>query len=673
MIDTCKHIVDSIAQQDVQVNALLREQDSILNTISQDISVIIEKGTDYTPIIKVFAIPLIIAVFTIMVPLVFSVVNRIDTKYSARQFIKLYLCHWTVVVFGTIALLCIFAIIAYAIYRMRMANSLWSAFLCILAILLFGVAIATLYRAIQFNNSQKLLSEIFLKQESKRYSGKKMADFYSLCTHIVHYAIVSDITLLHDFVNKWVAEHLPKLPLFTEELYNALINVAADYKENEDDLEVNAALAFLFASLVDSSPHGLTNQKTYDALFQIIGICNRNKHYTLINAFQRRMRYAYYAINKEAQNNKLERSNRLQLFVLTLNGLLYGKGSMECVEDAIMNNYDTVVIGNEIIIPQLSNNCLDLFLYLREVLMDGKDFAYYFYVASDFTSFSNATLLNRYFSGYFAYLITRMHISKLMPDDLVNSVYIYESKIEDSFDALIRNAIDEPAQKLIKKQKKSYWQCRNILVRKEIINIERLEAEIVKQLELKRIVAKLLGMATSVPIYMEDAEYISHPIMELNNVPRVALMEEAISRSCNFYSKYDFGSRAIECVMDSLADVYNSFVRIEETIHKNDVNKKWLEFVSKYDYSFLTFFVNVPNRVIPHGKKFSSYFPSHSVIAISIPDLPYIEWKGDSHVVSIADVDSNINKSPMVNISVDLHMNIHYKRNTVIHVLNVVD
>lgn len=671
MIDTCQHIVDSVAQQDEQVIAALMEQDSILNTISQSMNVLMENGTDYSPVIKVFAIPLIIAVFTIMVPLVFAIVNKIDSKYSAKQFIKLFLTHWSVISFGICVLLSIVAIVVYAILRTYVQEIYWSISLCTLALLLLVFAVATLFRAIQFNNAQKLLLEIFDRSKSGKYSEKKFAEFYSLCTHIVHYAIVSDITLLHDFVNKFTQEHLSLLPLYTEGLYNALIDIAADYKEKEDDLEINSALAYLFASLVDNSPYGVSNQNTYDALFQILGICNRNEHYSLINAFQRRMRYAYYAIRKEAKNDKQERANRLQLFVLTLNGLLYGKGSLECVEDAINKNYDAVIIGDDAIIPPLSNNCLDLYLYLCEVLMDGKEYAYYFYVASDFTSFTNATLLHKYFAGYFAYLISRMHQSKLVSEDIVKSAYMKEYKIEKGFEALIRNTKDESNKKYIEELKQSYYICRNEIIKNEKINIKEVEGKITDQVEHKRIYTTLFQIATGVPTYMEGAADISNPIMELTKVPRAAIVEKRMSQDCNFYEDYDFGSRTIECIMDALADVYNTFERIEETIHADEIKNRWLNLVSKYDYSFLTFNVNIPNRVIPFGKKFSSYFPSHCIIAISIPDLPYLEWNKSCNIVSINDSESESGVSPNVEMNINLNMNIHYKRKTKIYVLKV--
>ena len=663
--------MDSVAQQDDQVIAALMEQDSILNTISQNMNVIMENGTDYSPVIKVFAIPLIIAVFTIMVPLVFAIVNKIDSKYSAKQFIKLFLTHWSVRSFGTCVLLSIVAIVVYAIFRIYVQEMCWSILLCTLAILLLVSAIATLFRAIQFNNAQKLLLEIFDRFKS---NYKKRAEFYSLCTHVIRYSIVSDITLLHDFVNKWVREIVPILPpmMYPVELYNCLIDVAADYKEKEDDLEINDALAYLFASIVDISRNGRTDQKTYNALFHIMGVCIRNNHYTLINAFQRRMRFAYCEIRRN-EDDKREKSNRLQLFMLSLNALLYGKGSMECVEDAINKNYDAVIVGDDIIIPSLSNNCLDLYLYLCEVLMDGRDYAYYFYVASDFTSFTNATLLHKYLAGYFVYLILRMHHSNLVNEDLVKSVYVKEYKIKEGFEALIRNAKEEPYKKYIEELRQSYYICRNEIIKNESINIEEVERKISDQIERKRIYTTLSQIATGVPTYMENAVDISNPIMKLTKVPRAAIVEKRMSQDCNFYEDYDFGSRAIECIMDALADVYNTFERIEETIHSDEIRKRWLGFVSEYDYSFLTFNVNVPNRVIPFGKKFSSYFPPRCIIAISIPDLPYIEWNKSCNIVSIKDSESENNVSPDVDMNINLSMNIHFKRKTKIYVLKVDD
>ena len=92
-----------------------------------------------------------------------------------------------------------------------------------------------------------------------------------------------------------------------------------------------------------------------------------------------------------------------------------------------------------------------------------------------------------------------------------------------------------------------------------------------------------------------------------------------------------------------------------------------------YDYSFLTFNVNVPNRVIPYGKKFNSYFPPRCIIAISIPDLPYIEWNKSCNIVSIKDSETENNVSPDVDMNINLNMNIHYKRKTKIYVLKVED
>lgn len=672
MIDTCQHIVDSMVCHNGQMNALLTEQDSILNTISKDVSILIENGTDYTPEIKVFAIPLIIAISTIMVSLIFSIVNRIDSKYSAKQFVKLYLNHWTIISFGIVVVLCLFAIIVYAILRRSTPPSLWNIILCTLAIALFVSAVFTFWRAIQFNNSQKLLSEVFAKYNSGLCTEKEQQEFYSLCTHLVHYAIISDISLLHEFVNRFSKEHLLKLHDFTEGLYNALIDIAADYKEKEDDLEVNATLAYLFASLVDTSSAGNTKQDTYNALYHILCICNRNKHYSLINELQRKMRYVYYDIRSNAQTNRIERYNRLQLFVLSLNALLYGKKSKECVDDAIRNNYDAIIIGDGTIIPQTANQCLDLYLYLREVLMDGKDFSYFFYVASDFTSFTNATLLNRYLSGYFAYLISKLHQCKLTSEDILNSVYIKEENINYSFDALIKNAPDENSKTYIKGLRDSYEVCRNEFIRSEEINIGLCEGEITKQIKDKQF-SSFKGLVSDIPLYMEDAETVLHPIMELKAIKRVVLLERNISSDIHFFEHYDFGSRTIECVMDALAEVYNSYQRIEETIHRADVNKRWCEFVKRYDYNFLSFKVDVPNKVLPFGEKFSTYFPPRCIIVISIPDLPYLEWKGNCNILSIEDVKINKNESPKVNMQVDLHMNIRYKKNTQIHVLKVVD
>ena len=89
----------------------------MLQEIRDSLEYIALNGTDYAPEIKVYAIPLVIAVLTIMLPLLFSIVVRIDEKYSTREFGKLFLTTIPLWVFYISTGMCMILILLYAVYR----------------------------------------------------------------------------------------------------------------------------------------------------------------------------------------------------------------------------------------------------------------------------------------------------------------------------------------------------------------------------------------------------------------------------------------------------------------------------------------------------------------------------------------------------------------------------
>ena len=660
--------MDSIANISNSLDSI-NEQ---LFLIEQTLEEIRSDGTDYDADIRVFAIPLIIAVVALMIPFIFSIITRIDSKYVARNFSALLTHQWQFITFFVIAGLCIATICLYAIFRKYTLALGWRIVLVALSIFLLLGAIAVLLHALKLNNPQKLLEYIFYKYNNGLANNKGQKTFYSLCTQLTHYAIVNDITLLHNLVNIYAEKHIQTIACYNIDTYNSIIDIAADYKEKEDDREVNSALSFSFASFVDCTSDGNTEQDTYNALLHVMYLCIRNKHYTLINDFQRRMRYAYYTISQNAQNNKNERLNRLRLFVIILNSLLYGNQCIKCVDDAISNNFDAVIIGDATILPIMSNYCIDLYLYLKEVLLWGKEYEYYCFVASDFTSKTNITLLNKYFAGYFGYLIKKMHQYPLCEEDLNYSIHLRNDSIKFDFEALVKNAPDGETMTYIQEQQKSFTRCRAKVILARPINKELSEIVFSERIEHKNLPLTFKGISTFDSIYMQNADGLHHPILKSGSIDRRFLQDESLTNNEGLVPIYDVGSPAIKCIMDDLADIYNSFEQIEEIVHKDNLHNRIMEFVCHYDYSFLTLGVNVSNQVKPFGEKFSNYFSSPCVIIISIPDLPYIEYtESQCTLDSINRIKTGTNEIPQVSFEVDFHINIHYKRNTIIHVLKI--
>lgn len=668
--DTCNKVANDSVPNFIETQ---------LSSINQQLDILIKDGTDFAATIEIFSIPLIISSLTLMIPFIFSIITRIDDKYEADKFSKLFTSYWAFYAFFTAEIVAIILIGAYALCRNTTNDFGWSVVLFIVSVCVVVFSIFLLFRALHLNNPLNMLDVIFTEYDNGFCSHSKSQAFYSLCLRMVHYGIVSDIAILRAFIDKFVNLHISKSNEYSEDFYHLMCDIVADYKSDADNIEINFALAYLYSTLLDYSPTGCTKQDTYNYLMYVMYLCIQNKHFSFINDFQRYMRFVYYIIEDNRGNtinDSRERASRLRLFSVVLNALLYGKDCNECVDDAIRKNFDAVIIGDITIIPVTSNECLDLYMWVMAVVSYDNNFKYYMWVFSDMTSETNATNLHNYLSRYFAYLIKTQHRNDLFPEEIRNSAYLRDDIIQHGFEGLIHNAPDKDTEVYIRNLEKRFIECQQTIFTEEQIDKDYCELAIARIIAKKRLDITLQGLATFESIYMQSSEK-SYNLKLEKTIERKALLSKCIGDESRLISYFDFGSRIIDAINDSLADIYNGFEKTNESVRdKQQLMQRIHQFTSKYDYMFLTTsgvcVGEVTKDTYLASGKFSQFFPPRCVIVIAKPDLPYIEWIDKKvSIISVNKAESE-SMTPEVNVKIDLHMKIHYKSTTKIHVIEMI-
>lgn len=647
--------------------------------------------TDYVPEVQHYALPLMITVISFIIPLLFTIVLHIDTKYSAKEFVRLFLTSCSSVCLYACILICFAVWFAFAMNQHCM---LLAIALCISVTLLFCSAIWSFATALKFNNPQKLLDSI-LKKYKNRYVGlcanQQLKQFYSLNTHLFNYAIKKDINFLYTIQKEFIEKHLIvwnekyrstsyDKSTYEQYLYDLIVHVAIEYKENLDDVEISKILAILYFSLLDINRNVSTGQETYDALFQTLYLCINNNHESLINEFQRLMRYAYRELKNE---NKTDEACRLRIFMLVLNATLYGKGKLNCVNTAIQHNFDSEMFDiNKVILPLTTAEALDVYFWITTVLWADKQYSYYTFVTSDFTSSNNITTLHQYLDSYFAYLALTHYRSGAENAAVKWCVNLDINSIRRGFKRL--EYVKENVKNVINKSSfpDNLFASLETNTYQHIIDRFSSEAthpasylQIVKQdITTKDIPSTLKNIAT-----FEDRD-IRNVMTGLISVPNLALIiprSQLIPAYIN-YSNTRIGSRIIEHFTNVLADVYKSFERIEEQISVDQLSSRWLDYMCKDDYCFLSVGVAPRLTIHPVMGEFSSYFPSRCIIVIRRVDLPIIKWDSNqTNITSLEDLttegtnDNSTIQLPQCILKLDLHASISYNKSATIHVLKI--
>lgn len=645
--------------------------------------------SDFAPEIQHYALPFMIAMLSFIIPLLFTIVLHIDKKYSAKEFVRFFLRRTSSV------LLCILVVVCFCLlgFLISYYNKFLSISFCISVTLLFCSIIWSFFDALTFNNPQKLL-DIILKQFKGLTSDKKKEQFYSLSTHLFIYAIKKDINFLYDIEKDFVEKHLivwrkkhndlSNQSIYDEKLLNLLIRIAREYKGCLDDGEISSLLAHLYFSLVDREAKIDIGQDTYNALFHALYICINNNHKSLINDFQRLMRYAYNVLKN--QNRDIE-ACRLRLFMLVLNATLYGKEDLACVNDAILHNFDTVIIGDNVILPITTVEAIDLYFWITSVLWDGKEYSYYVFVTSNFASNANITVLHKYIDSYFAYLALKLYREGCEKYPTEWCAYNLDIRqIQEGFKRLevcrkdvigVNNRYIVP-EDLFSKLRENTNQYILEHISGLDIDVENYLCTLKNNVAILGFAAKLKNVVRF-DYYDVIEEGINQIVVAQNielEIPRSCLIP-AFSNACsNGISNVSY--KVFEHLVDYLADIYNSFEKVEEEISADRLHLRWLDFMCEDDYCFLSLGVNKSHLTIqPIMGKFSSYFPSQCVIVIRYVDLPIIKWNiNHMNITSVKDIafekkEDHTIQLPKSIITLDLQISINYKKSTKIHLLKI--
>lgn len=727
MIDTCQHIVDASTYSNTQIDSLLIEQGAQLDTISHHLGTLISHGTDYAPEVKVYALSMIIAVMAFMIPMLFTMVIRIDEKYATREFRKIFLHSCPLIIFYVLAPLSILVYFAYALLRM-VNNEVelgLRILLCILATSLLIDAFWGLKKALDFCNEKSLLHYIkkrFLvkhnyandieylislstSQNTDGHEDNKsrfapddsdLQRFYSIMTHLICYAFEKNVAFLYDIRNvliehfrDWkqyfLASQIKKtatIPYYND-VYELLCYISSAYKKNKDDSEINAIFANIFISLFDVTGNGKTDKNSYNALFQALVSCINNEHDLLINNFQRGLRTIY--VNKKERGSK-EDAHELLVFAIILNATLYEKERMECVDDAIDKNFDAVIIGDSVILPPTTHECLRLYIYLMN--QRDENWHSYVYTLSNFTSATNYTQLHKALTEYFAYLAISQYreneenygieyVDYYASKDIKNSLDSLKEKIRSAFLRNHRNRLPIVPEDLITSILDKTLKAKAEYIKNTPIDPQICRHIVVQSVEQKRLLDHFKNVVAyeDNPLSDEMNDFIDMPHWESYEINRACVL----AKDNIMLEDFDFGSRLIEHFIDSIANVYNTFEREEEFVSHSRLLYRVTQYFKQYDCSFITVGTPVPPFSSYCGShSFTQLFPLHSIIVIQNKDLPRLEWRPDNiSILSINECENNENENnvddmPKVKLAVSVGARIVYNKNTKIHILRTV-
>lgn len=720
MIDTCQHIIQTNAYTNAHIDSLLFEQGAKMDTLSRQFETLLSNGTDYASEVKVFALPIIIAVVGFMIPLLFSVAVRIDEKYAAREFKNMFLRCYPLLVFYVLAPLNIITYFAYA--HLRLINESVElglrVTLCTLATFLLIDAFLGLKKALDFCNEKSLLLYVkkrFLskydftsdykrllssisndKQElenDKSIYAQENSDlqrFYSLLTHLICYAFEKNIAFLYDIRNVLI-EHLKTWKqgflalntkgttdiLYYTDVYELICYISSAYKKHKSDPEINAIFANIFISLLDTTGKGQTNQNTYNALYQALVSCVNNEHDSLINDFQKGLRTIYLFKKK---NGSKEDTNALLIFAIILNATLYSKKRIECVDNAIDNNFDAVIIGDAVILPLTARECLQLYLYMMN--LPHEKLRSYVYTLSNFTSSSNYSQLHQALTEYFAYLTIRQYRENEENYSLDNVEFYSYEEIKEKLDWINRSMDNIMAFSPKTRLKISHQYLISCMwdntykAKVEYILNAPIELHICKQIITQSINQKDLFNFFKNVVTFEDSP-LDNEKDECKKISHWGSCQ--INRACILakdnimLEDFDFGSRIIEHFAESIANIYNLFEREEEFVCRSQLFYRVTQYFKQYDCSFITIGMRAPRFGSYIGShSFTKLFPLQSIIVIQHKDMPRIEWNPDNlSILSIKDCEMRENEMPKIELEIDLGARIMFNKNTKIRVLRV--
>ncbi len=678
---------------------------------------IVLNGTDYAPEVRIYAIPLVIAVLTIMFPLLFSIVVRLDEKYSTREFGKLFLTTKSLWVFYISTALCLLFILLYAIFRNanHIVELMLRVLLCIcVTVSLLGV-FSSLIKALEFSNPNKLLDYITdkydqqvsaqrydsLLQNAKEEEQKKTIfdhfgeQYYSLFKHLTCYAITKQPALLYDirtyfvsYLSQWksyfIATHLDSHEIpYPMGLYDALDYIVSAYKKSADDAEINTILANSLANLFDETGQSASPQEMYNLLFYIGINAASNGHDGLINEFQRWLRYIYL----QKYNSHTADQNTLRNFAIILNAALYCRDNKECADNAITNNFDAVIIGDQVILPLTARDCI--WRYLKMINHFDSTWHSYINIMLGHNNNGEVTILHKYLTHFFAYLLVRQYHSGEEQKGITDCIFVIDNLKENI------SQLQKGVEDVMKESPKTTLIISPTIFFRSILNhtYEETFDEILslplqndscrqiflQTVDIQRVVSRYRDVIAPNDIYVDKDTFYEIPLWESGVVERATLLTKDNYR----LRENSFESQITEHFSNAIAEVYSRFNREVEVVEFKNLKQRMFYFICKYDYRFLTIglgdnnIFGLKSRMI--GLGFTKYFPNKCLIAIPIIALPYIEWNTDNiSIDSLSEINTPkgtyVDKQwifPQVMIKVNLHTRIYYNPKHTIHVLKI--
>ena len=689
----------------------------ILKEIKNNLEYMVLNGTDYAPEVRIYAIPLVIAVLTIMFPLLFAIVVRLDEKYSTREFGKLFLTTKPLWVFYISTGLCLLFVLLYAILRTssHAAELSLRVLLCISATMSLLGVFSCLIKALEFSNPNRLLDYIVDKYNqqinAQRYENllqnakdedqrKTIFDhfgeqYYSLFKHLTCYAITKQPALLYDIRQYFVSylslwkSYFIDTPLESHEipypmgLYTTLEYIVSAYKKNADDAEINTILANSLSNLFDETGQLASPQETYNLLFHIGITAASNGHEGLINEFQRWLRYIYL---QKINNNTADR-NSLRNFAIILNATLYCTNHKECADNAIANNFDAVIIGDQVILPLTARDCI--WRYLKMINHFDRTWHSYINIMLGHDNNGDVTILHKYLTQYFAYLLVRQYHLGEEQHGVIDCIFVIENINEHicNLQKEVEEVMKNPLKTALSISPTDFF--RGILNHTyeetfdEILSLP-LQNESCRQIflqtvDVQRVVSRFKDVISSNDVYVNRDTFYEVPLWESGVIERATLLTKDNYR----LRENSFESRITEHFSNAIAEVYSRFKREEEVVELKDLKQRMLYFICKYDYKFLTLglgdnnIFGLKSRMV--GLGFSKYFPYKSLIVIPFTSLPYVECNTDEiSIDSLTEINtpkgSYVDKNwiyPQVEIKVNLHTKVFYNPMHTIHVLKI--
>lgn len=257
--------------------------------------------------------------------------------------------------------------------------------------------------------------------------------FYFSIERLTQYAIKHDNELLDDIVTYMITgmSYIRKLQkteqepfgdtIYPIELVSSITSIVFDYSKKEDNFLVNDRMAYLLYGFFDDTYSTSIQQNILDALMYAMTKLQQNGHVSAINRFEHLTRHHYANLirvyldkkgkNKITKEEQLARENdikNIRHMMILFNARLFDLGQIDCVNDAIVNNYDDFGT-NSAIMPMDEFDALEEYFELQN---EGNKFHGYASIFSPDGLPWDYTLISQSLTKLFGYLLVRLYKSE---------------------------------------------------------------------------------------------------------------------------------------------------------------------------------------------------------------------------------------------------------------------